>query len=318
MTTLGAEEGNTIQNLTIDSTVLSVRVGRMDPGPSMQNRTYWNFSPGSDLPGLFGDGKTAVRGPALLRRCNLAVFSLTKRRSTGDTRTFKIRRTPLSHSSNASNCASVLSSNLANSIVTVDYHAGQPYNIQYNLTIQRNWIGHGISVAYVGSPACTLAATRRKSHDSDRRCDASNIGLLPFFLPEWQPSECRIIPNFWSVNTNNAVGVSYYDSFQVVVNKRLSSGLEAQGAYTMVILGYTDRATRRRRLRGRSGNGYRRDSNTRAYDTDHPALTFVIISHESSVRFRIASRTACYQSLSTVVDGNIVSLQTGLPLRDSG
>jgi hypothetical protein len=83
---------------------------------------------------------------------------------------------------------------------------------------------------------------------------------------------------FGSVNTNNTVGVSYYDSLQVVFNKRLRRGLEAQRAYTYghsldTSIGQLVAAD----CAGAPGMDIGVSSNTWGTITDHPALTFVTI-----------------------------------------
>jgi hypothetical protein len=231
-----------IRNLTTDSTVLSGgELAAWIPGPVMQNKTYRNFSPrlGFALD-VFGDGKTAIRGGggiyydvgnlggAFINEADgsypAMLYTLTN--PTNAVITFPVT---------LPTAASVLSSSLANNIVTVDYHAGQPYNIQYDLAVQRELAGNtAITVAYVGSrgvhlweqiegnPTIPTAVVNGVQYWSDAipRCQ---LGVIP---------TCRIDPNFGSVNTNNTVGISHYNSLQVVVNKRLRGGLEAQGAYT--------------------------------------------------------------------------------------
>ncbi len=214
---------------------------------------------------------------------------------------------------------SFLRSNLANSIVTVDYQAGQPYNIQYHLTVQRQLAGDSaISIAYVGSrgvhlwqqlegnPTIPTAVVNGVKYWSDSvpLCQA---GTIP---------TCRINPNFGGVTTNNTVGVSRYDSLQVVVNKRLSSGLEAQGAYTYghsldTPIGQVVGAD----CSGAPGMDTGVSSDTRAYDYG-PSCFDVRHDFRMSLLYRFPNLKA-NGMLSKLLDGwwigNIVSLQTGLP-----
>jgi hypothetical protein len=127
---------------------------------------------------------------------------------------------------------------------------------------------------------------------------------------------CRINPNFGSVNTNNTVGVSYYDSLQVVVNKRLSSGLEAQAAYTYghsldTPVGQLVAAD----CAGAPGMDTGVSSNTRAYDYG-PSCFDLRHNFRMSLLYYFPRLTS-NSVLSKLVDGwwmgNIVSLQTGLP-----
>jgi hypothetical protein len=130
---------------------------------------------------------------------------------------------------------SSLSSNQANSVVTIYYGAGQPYNIQFNLVVQRQLARNlAINVAYVGTRSVHLWQ-QLEGNPTIPTAVVSGVqywsNSVPFCQMGTIPT-CRINPNFGAVNTNNTVGVSHYDSLQVVVSKRLSSGLEAQGAYT--------------------------------------------------------------------------------------
>jgi Carboxypeptidase regulatory-like domain len=230
-----------IRNLTTDPTVLpGGELAAWIPGPIMQNKTYRNFSPRFGFAwDVFGDGKTAIRGGGIyydIGNLGGAFFDEANgsypailHSSTNPTNaviTFPVT---------LPTAASFLSSNLANNVSTVDYHAGQPYNIQYNLTVQRQLARNtAISVAYVGTrgvhlweqiegnPTIPTAVVNGVQYWSDS-VPLCQLGAIP---------TCRINPNFGSVITNNTVGVSRYNSLQVVVNKRLSSGLEAQAAYT--------------------------------------------------------------------------------------
>jgi len=127
---------------------------------------------------------------------------------------------------------------------------------------------------------------------------------------------CRINPNFGSVDINNTVGVSYYDSLQVVVNKRLSSGLEAQGAYIYghsldTPIGQLVAAD----CAGAPGMDTGVSSNTRANDYG-PSCFDVRHNFRMSLLYHFPNLKS-NGVLRKLVDGwwtgNIVSLQTGLP-----
>ncbi len=328
MTTPREAEGRqyAIQNLTTDSTVLpGGELAAWTPGPVMRNRTYWNFSPRFGFAwDVFGDGKTAVRGGggiyydvgnlggAFINEADGSYPAIlgTFTNPTNAVVTFPI--TPPT-------VASVLSSNLANAIVTVNYHAGQPYNIQYNLTVQHQFGRNtAISVAYVGSrgvhlwqqlegnPTTPTAVVNGVQYWSNS-VPLCQIGTIP---------TCRINPNFGSVNTNNTVGVSHYDSLQVVVTKRLSGGLEAQGAYTYghsldTPIGQLVGAD----CEAAPGMDTGVSSDTRAYDYG-PSCFDVRHNFRMSLLYHFPN-LKLNDILSKLVDGwwmgNIVSLQTGLP-----
>jgi hypothetical protein len=315
-----------IRNLTTDSTVLpGGELAAWIPGPVMQNRTYWNFSPRFGFAwDVFGDGKTAVRGGggiyydvgnlggAFINEADgsypAILFNMTNPKNA--VVTFPITLPTVN---------SVLSGNAANTVVTADYNADQPYNIQYNLTVQRQLARNtAISVAYVGTrgvhlwqqlegnPTIPTAVVNGVQYWSDA-VPLCQTGTIP---------TCRINPNFGSVNTNNTVGVSHYDSLQVVVNRRLSNGLEAQAAYTFshsldTPIGQLVAAD----CAGAPGMDTGVSSNTRAYDYGSSCFD-VRHNFRMSLLYHFPNLKS-HGVLSKFVDGwwtgNIVSIQSGLP-----
>jgi hypothetical protein len=221
------------------------------PGLVVRDRTYLNFSPRFGFAwDIFGNGKTALRGGGGVYY-DIGNFggSMTGNAIT----TLPNIALTLTNPSNSvftyphtlPTVSTVLEDGTAlNEAQAFDYNADNPYVYQYNLTLQRQLPKNmAISVAYVGTrgehlwqlqegnpiPPTAIVNGLQYWSTNNPNCQGGTFSAATGTFLE---PTCRANPNFGSMVLDSTDGISLYNALQVVVNKRLSSGLEAQATYT--------------------------------------------------------------------------------------
>ena len=129
--------------------------------------------------------------------------------------------------------------NAAPSVDSVDFHAKQPYLVQWNLAIEQKLPGNTVlTVGYVGTRGVHLW----QSEDVNPVPPTSIVNGLPY----WDPAilgqaeafgclavvpTCRLNPNIGANTQIETHGESFYNALQIGVNKRLGHGLQFQANY---------------------------------------------------------------------------------------
>ncbi len=109
---------------------------------------------------------------------------------------------------------------------STDYSPNQPYRIQYNMGVQHQILPNTLlGVFYVGAQGV---------HTSQFYLNANT--RTPTFLPDghitFSTSSPTINPKFGVIQYRQWGGHSGYNSLQMVLQKRMSGGLQFQGSYT--------------------------------------------------------------------------------------
>jgi Carboxypeptidase regulatory-like domain/TonB dependent receptor len=211
-------------------------------GPTIENNTKRDFSPRIGVAwDVFGNGRTAVRAGFGIYYDIGNIGTTLKQDSIGNPPFAGLTDI---FSAGTAHVDVPLTSAILNtqSNITpqfVDYHSKSPYMIQYNLSIQQQlpW-GVGLGLAYVGNRGVHLFTIRDSNPiaptstgpcgDPSSRCVN---GVVPFWdtgSPNYHP----INPNMPSTINIGTGADSTYNGLQVVINKRVSRGLEFQVAYT--------------------------------------------------------------------------------------
>ena len=122
---------------------------------------------------------------------------------------------------------------------SMDFHAKQPYLIQWNLAVEQKLPGNTVlTLGYVGTRGVHLW----QSEDANTVLPTSIVNGAPF----WNPAilgpkaaagclsivpTCRANPNLGANTQIESHGETFYNGLQVGVNKRLGHGLQFQANY---------------------------------------------------------------------------------------
>jgi hypothetical protein len=222
-------------------------------GPPFQNPSLHNFSPRLGFAwDVFGDGKTSVKGGfGLLYDIATLGFTLFQTNLTPPWGTASSHNNTITNNIPAQVLNLVpmqfVAADLGKTLNGTQWNLKQPQMLQYNLALERQlpW-NLALSVAYGGSRGTHIMSTV----EGNPTIPTSIVSGQPVWDPyicagNVSPSNttgCTPNPNFGRTNMSGfgwqsyqmtgSLGDSWYNSLQVNVTRRLSKGLEVQGAYT--------------------------------------------------------------------------------------
>ena len=195
-------------------------------GPIFQNPSYKNFGPRVGLAwDVTGQGKTSVRaafgeyydvgnsGYVLYNaaRGTPPISSSTAYLPTGQAFTLPV----------------AYGGALSTEIATNQYLISQPRMLQWNLSVEQQLAPSlSLAVSYVGTRGIHLQG----SEEGNPCIPTSITNGIPFWAKDC--GQGRLNPLFSDSNYSTTNFDSFYHSLQAVVTKRVSHGLELQGAYT--------------------------------------------------------------------------------------
>lgn len=197
--------------------------------PLFENPTLKNFAPRIGIAwDPFGNGKTAVRaGFGIFYNIQMAEIDrattttnppfTTVLQSTNIKFPFNLRQDLLSSATPP-----------APALDVIDFHAGQPYRVQYNLNVQREIFKNtSLIVGYVGARGIDLF--RVYNWNQPDPSPSPDPARSRFYYPAGGRVKN---PNFQAIAQRSTGADSYYHSIQMSLNKRFSAGFQAQGSYT--------------------------------------------------------------------------------------
>ena len=130
---------------------------------------------------------------------------------------------------------------VGNTIRTNEYHIQSPHLLQWNLTLEQQLAPSlALSLSYVGTRGIHLFTEQEGNPCLPSSVTNNNPFWAPGFVaqtasPGYAITSCNLgrQNKNWGENiTTGTFADSYYDGLQAVLNKRISRGLEIQGAYT--------------------------------------------------------------------------------------